>query len=62
MPYDPGPKVMAKSGGVLECTQFKGCMPGKPVVWCRTTNLGHNDGSSTGLSTFGFWDFWMALP
>jgi poly(3-hydroxybutyrate) depolymerase len=62
MPYDPGPMVKATNGGVLECTQFKGCMPGKPVVWCRTTNLGHNDGSNTGISTFGFWDFWMSLP
>jgi hypothetical protein len=37
-------------------------MPGKPVVWCRTTKLDHNDGSNTGISTYGFWDFWMSLP
>jgi hypothetical protein len=61
-PYDPGPNVTAAKGGALECTQFVGCMPGKPVVWCRTTNLGHNDGSITGLSTYGFWKFWSALP
>jgi poly(3-hydroxybutyrate) depolymerase len=61
-PYDAGPNVMAAKGGVLDCTQLTGCMPGKPVVWCRTTNLGHNDGSITGLSTYGFWRFWRALP
>jgi hypothetical protein len=31
-------------------------------VWCTTTGLGHNDQQCTGLSTFGFWNFWMALP
>src|SRR5262249_16286122 len=62
MPYDPGPNVMAARGGVLQCTQLTGCMPGKPVVWGRTPNPGPNAGSTPGTSPYGFWGFWTALP
>jgi poly(3-hydroxybutyrate) depolymerase len=61
-PYDPGPDVKAPAGATISCVQYKDCMPGYPVVWCTTTGLGHNDQTTTGLSTFGFWKFWMALP
>jgi poly(3-hydroxybutyrate) depolymerase len=61
-PYDPGPDVKAPQGSTISCVQYKNCMPGYPVVWCTTTGLGHNDQVGTGLSTFGFWKFWMSLP
>ena len=60
--YDPGPDVKAPPGATISCVQYKNCMPGYPVVWCTTTGLGHNDQVGTGLSTFGFWKFWMSLP
>ena len=44
------------------CVQYQGCMPGYPVVWCLTSGLGHDDQSSTGVSTTGFWHFWTSLP
>ncbi len=62
MPYDPGPGVKATAGSTIDCVQYMGCMPGYPVVFCTTTGLGHNDQIGTGLSTFGFWNFWMSLP
>ncbi|HEY1534676.1 MAG TPA: hypothetical protein VGF76_11670, partial [Polyangiaceae bacterium] len=61
-PYDPGPDVKAPQGATISCVQYKNCKPGYPVVWCTTTGLGHNDQTTTGLSTFGFWKFWMSLP
>jgi hypothetical protein len=33
-----------------------------PTVFCTTTGQGHNDQVATGISTFGFWKFWMGLP
>jgi len=62
MPYDPGPDIKAKAGVTVSCVQYVGCMPGYPVVWCTTTGQGHTDQVETGLSTFGFWKFWSALP
>ena len=62
MPYDPGPNITIKPPVTVSCVQYIGCKPGYPVVWCTTTNLGHNDQVGTGLSTFGFWKFWMSLP
>jgi poly(3-hydroxybutyrate) depolymerase len=62
MPYDPGPDVKAPQGATINCVQYTGCMPGYPVVFCTTTGLGHNDQVGSGLSTFGFWKFWMSLP
>ncbi|HVZ75046.1 MAG TPA: hypothetical protein VHJ20_21840 [Polyangia bacterium] len=44
------------------CVQYKGCMPGYPVVWCVTSGLGHADQSATKISTTGFWHFWTSLP
>jgi polyhydroxybutyrate depolymerase len=44
------------------CVQYKGCMPGYPVVWCLTSGLGHSDQSGTMISTVGFWHFWSSLP
>jgi poly(3-hydroxybutyrate) depolymerase len=44
------------------CVQFKGCMPGYPVVSCVTSGLGHQDQSVTKISTVGFWHFWSSLP
>jgi poly(3-hydroxybutyrate) depolymerase len=43
------------------CVQYKGCMPGYPVVWCLTSGVGHNDQSSAKISTVGFWHFWRSL-
>jgi poly(3-hydroxybutyrate) depolymerase len=63
MPYDPGPMVKppATPGGVtISCVQYMGCAA--PSVFCTTTNLGHNDQQATGISTYGFWKFWMSLP
>jgi len=62
MPYDPGPNITVKPPVTVSCVQYVGCKPGYPVVWCTTTNLGHNDQVGTGLSTFGFWKFWTSLP
>jgi poly(3-hydroxybutyrate) depolymerase len=44
------------------CVQYKGCMPGYPVVWCVTSGVGHADSSTTKISTVGFWHFWSTLP
>ena len=62
MPYDPGPMITVMPPVTVSCVQYVGCKPGYPVVWCTTTNLGHNDQVGTGLSTFGFWKFWSSLP
>jgi poly(3-hydroxybutyrate) depolymerase len=62
MPYDPGPDVKATAGSTITCLQYVGCMPGYPVVFCTTTGLGHSSQEASGLSTFGFWRFWMSLP
>jgi hypothetical protein len=43
------------------CVQYKGCKPGYPVVSCVTSGVGHADQSTTGISTYGFWHFWMSL-
>jgi hypothetical protein len=60
MPYDPGPMVKAPAGATVNCVQYMGCKA--PSVFCTTTGLGHNDQQMTGISTYGFWRFWMALP
>jgi hypothetical protein len=44
------------------CVQYKGCMPGYPLVWCLTAGIGHADESQTQISTVGFWHFWQSLP
>jgi hypothetical protein len=44
------------------CLQYKGCMPGYPLVICVTSGVGHADQSSTRISTVGFWHFWSSLP
>jgi hypothetical protein len=49
-------------GIAAPCVQYKGCMPGYPVVSCVTSGLGHADQSSTKISTVGFWHFWSSLP
>jgi hypothetical protein len=63
MPFDPGPMVKPPAGmaGVtISCVQYMGCQA--PTIFCTTTGLGHNDQQVTGLSTYGFWNFWMSLP
>jgi hypothetical protein len=61
MPYDPGPMVKPPKAGVtIDCVQYMGCMA--PTIFCTTTGLGHDPQESTGISTFGFWKFWMSLP
>ena len=62
IPYDPGPMITIKPPVTISCVQYVGCKPGYPVIWCTTTNLGHNDQVATGMSTFGFWKFWNSLP
>ena len=62
MPYDPGSDIKMLPNVTISCVQYKNCKPGYPVVFCTTTGLGHNDQVGTGLSTFGFWKFWSALP
>lgn len=60
-PYDAGPMVKApKAGSTVDCVQYMGCMA--PTVFCTTTGLGHNDQVESGISTYGFWKFWMSLP
>ena len=60
-PYDPGPMVKApNAGSTVSCVQYMGCQA--PTVFCTTTGLGHNDQVQTGISTYGFWKFWMSLP
>jgi poly(3-hydroxybutyrate) depolymerase len=59
-PWDPGPNVMPTAGKTLSCVQYMGCQA--PTVFCSTTGLGHNDQVASGLSTHGFWKFWMSLP
>jgi poly(3-hydroxybutyrate) depolymerase len=44
------------------CVQYKGCMPGYPVVWCVTSGVGHANQATTMISTVGFWHFWTSLP
>jgi poly(3-hydroxybutyrate) depolymerase len=60
MPYDPGPMVKATAGATINCVQYMGCKA--PTIFCTTTGLGHNDQQGTGISTYGFWKFWMSLP
>jgi polyhydroxybutyrate depolymerase len=60
MPYDPGPNVKAPAGATISCVQYMGCSA--PSIFCTTTGLGHNDQQMTGISTYGFWKFWMSLP
>jgi polyhydroxybutyrate depolymerase len=60
-PYEPGPMVVAPAGKTISCVQYD-CPAKYPAVFCTTTGLGHNDGSITGASTYGFWKFWSALP
>ena len=49
-------------GAPSTCVQYKGCLPGFPLVSCVTTGLGHTDQSKTKISTVGFWHFWSSLP
>jgi hypothetical protein len=61
-PFDPGPMVKppaTPAGVMINCVQYMGCQV--PTIFCTTTNLGHNDQQMTGLSTYGFWNFWMSL-
>jgi hypothetical protein len=63
MPYDAGPMVKppaTPAGVTINCVQYQGCMV--PTIFCTTTGLGHNDQVATGISTYGFWKFWMSLP
>ena len=61
MPYDPGPMVKApNASSTVTCVQYMGCMA--PTVFCTTTGLGHSDQVDSGISTYGFWKFWMSLP
>jgi poly(3-hydroxybutyrate) depolymerase len=60
MPYDPGPMVKAPAGATVNCVQYMGCKA--PTIFCTTTGLGHNPQEVTGISTYGFWSFWMSLP
>jgi hypothetical protein len=60
-PYDPGPMVKApNANSTVTCVQYMGCMA--PTVFCTTTGLGHSDQVDSGISTYGFWKFWMSLP
>ena len=59
-PYDAGPMVKPPSGATISCVQYMGCQA--PTVFCTTTGLGHNDQVASGISTYGFWKFWMSLP
>jgi len=59
-PYDPGSMVKAPGGKTISCVQYMGCKA--PTVFCTTTGEGHSDQVDSGLSTFGYWKFWMALP
>jgi poly(3-hydroxybutyrate) depolymerase len=61
MPYDAGPMVKPNMAGVtVSCVQYMGCKV--PTIFCTTTGLGHNPQEVTGISTYGFWNFWMSLP
>jgi poly(3-hydroxybutyrate) depolymerase len=63
MPYDPGSMVKppaTPAGVTINCVQYMGCKA--PTIFCTTTNLGHNPQEVTGISTYGFWNFWMSLP
>jgi poly(3-hydroxybutyrate) depolymerase len=65
MPYDPGIPASFTSTcpkATKSCVIYKNCTSGMPVVWCVTTTLGHTDQQCTGLSTYGFWNFWSSLP
>ena len=59
-PYDPGSMVKAPAGKTISCVQYMGCKA--PTVFCTTTGEGHSDQVDSGLSTFGYWKFWMSLP
>jgi hypothetical protein len=61
MPFDPGPMVKPPKAGItISCVQYMGCKV--PTIFCTTTGLGHDPQESTGISTYGFWAFWMSLP
>jgi polyhydroxybutyrate depolymerase len=64
MPYDPpfatGDKDLM--GHPILCVEYQGCKPGYPLVWCPTTGYGHSDQTASGLSTYGWWEFWEMLP
>jgi poly(3-hydroxybutyrate) depolymerase len=61
MPYDAGPMVKPnKTGVTVSCVQYMGCKA--PTIFCTTTGLGHDPQEVTGISTYGFWNFWMSLP
>jgi hypothetical protein len=61
MPFDPGPMVKPpKTGVTISCVKYMGCQV--PTIFCTTTGLGHDPQESTGISTYGFWSFWMSLP
>ncbi len=56
-PWDPGETAFMSE----PCVAYKGCKPEAPLVWCPIPG-GHTDGTATGLSSYGFWKFWSALP
>jgi hypothetical protein len=63
MPYTPPSMVKPPTmpaGVTINCVQYQGCMV--PTIFCTTTGLDHNDQVGTGISTYGFWNFWMSLP
>jgi poly(3-hydroxybutyrate) depolymerase len=38
------------------CVMYQGCKSGYPVVWCKTTGLGHS--WQIPITTTGLWRFW----
>ncbi len=56
-PWDPGETTFSSE----PCVAYKGCKPEAPLVWCPIPG-GHTDGTSTGLSSYGFWKFWTDIP
>jgi poly(3-hydroxybutyrate) depolymerase len=44
---------------VSTCVKYKGCTPGYPVVWCKTSGLGHAPYEP--ITTTGFWKFWSGF-
>jgi poly(3-hydroxybutyrate) depolymerase len=64
VPYDPGISTNGKDlmGHPILCVEYQGCKPGYPLVWCPTTGYGHSDQTGSGLSTYGWWNFWEMLP
>jgi poly(3-hydroxybutyrate) depolymerase len=59
-----GTETKPWAAGMYEssCVEYQGCLTGYSVVWCQTTGHGHSNGSESGVSTKGFWQFWSSLP